>query len=305
MKVDISIIVPVYNGEDCISETLNSLVTQTFKNFEVIIVNDGSIDNTHEIVSNFCSKDDRFKFFNKENGGVASARNFGLTKSKGKFIIHHDAGDTRPPDSLEILYKRIIETNSDIVFGDYLVANEKLANRVSQSFSGNYMDFIQGVLNDKYHAGLWNKLIKSELYRGIQFEEDVNYMEDMLLLVKMMSNNPKISYIPEIVYHYVQSGTSLTNNFTKKTLNQTKEVVNLIEEEFANKQYTLDLTTLKLNYKLKAIISSLSINHKTEFPEVNSLIFSNKYLAIKYKVLLFFESKGIRWISIFYNFIKK
>src|SRR5690606_34522472 len=106
----ISIVLPVYNGENSIINTLENLAQQSFQEIEVIVVNDGSTDNTQKLIEDFCKKDSRFKLINQANQGVASARNKGVENCNGEYIIHHDSDDTRPLDSLEKLYSKAIET---------------------------------------------------------------------------------------------------------------------------------------------------------------------------------------------------
>ena len=110
----ISIIIPVYNVEIYIEQCLDSIKKQSYQNFEVIIVNDGSQDNTESICKKIAQSDARFKYFSKENGGVSSARNFGLDNANGHYITFIDGDDWVDPNHLEILIKSITENNSDI-----------------------------------------------------------------------------------------------------------------------------------------------------------------------------------------------
>lgn len=115
----ISVIIPVYNAEKYLEQCLNSIKNQTYKNFEVIIVNDGSKDNTDSICKKFAQSDSRFRYFSKENGGVSSARNFGLDNANGHYITFIDGDDWVEHNHLEILIKSITENNSDIAICSY------------------------------------------------------------------------------------------------------------------------------------------------------------------------------------------
>jgi len=300
----ISIVLPVFNGEKTIEQALECLGNQTFKNLEIIIVNDGSTDNTQEIVEKFTNRDPRFILINKENEGVASARNKGVEVASGEYIIHHDADDSRPTDSLEKLYKKAQEIDADIVMGDYAVINGDKSQRINQKFDGDSEDLIQGLLDGKYHAGLWNKLIKSDLSKSIAFEEGINYMEDKLLLIRMLLHRPKIAYQEVIAYHYVQTPDSITNKLSVNSLVSMKKVIKRIENEFSERKLKYDLTKPKLSYKLAAILNDITIDHKSEFSEVNPSILTLENYPLRYKLLLFFEVKGISVFSKIYNKIK-
>lgn len=110
----VSVIVPVYNGEKYIKKCLNDLMNQTYKNYEVIIIDDGSTDNTSEICKLICKKDSRFKYFYQKNSGVSAARNLGLDVLQGEYIVFVDSDDTISVHLLEYLYKGVKEFNATI-----------------------------------------------------------------------------------------------------------------------------------------------------------------------------------------------
>src|SRR5690625_2734220 len=151
MKPKISIILPVYNGEKTLEKVLNQLSTQTFSDFEVIIINDGSTDQTSEIALKHSKKDSRFQLYNQTNAGVAAARCKGVKKAIGKYIIHHDVDDCMPVKALELLLKKITEENADIVIGDYKLINKNGTSIIKQNFKGNASEFTQALLDGKYH----------------------------------------------------------------------------------------------------------------------------------------------------------
>ena len=111
----ISVVIPAYNAEQFLDETLESVLSQTYENWECIIVNDGSTDKTESIAKKWCKKDSRFRLTNKENGGLSSARNWGIKESKAEYIAFLDADDILTPDSLEVRINVLIEQNVDLV----------------------------------------------------------------------------------------------------------------------------------------------------------------------------------------------
>ena len=111
----ISVVIPAYNAEQFLDETLESVLSQTYENWECIIVNDGSTDNTESVAKKWCERDSRFRLTNKENGGLSSARNWGIKESKAEYIAFLDADDILTPDSLEVRINTLIEQNVDLV----------------------------------------------------------------------------------------------------------------------------------------------------------------------------------------------
>ena len=115
----ISIVVPIYNVEKYLRQCLDSILDQTYEHFECLLINDGSPDNSADICKEYVDKDARFHYFEKENGGLASARNFGIKYSKGKYITFIDSDDWVESDYLEVLYSKIKEYNTDFVISSY------------------------------------------------------------------------------------------------------------------------------------------------------------------------------------------
>ncbi|MGO3184232.1 MAG: glycosyltransferase family 2 protein [Aequorivita sp.] len=297
----ISIILPVYNGEGLLQETLAQIAKQRFKDFDVIIINDGSTDATEKITVAFCENDSRFKVFHQPNAGVASARDKGLKMASGEYIIHHDVDDYMPLDALKNLYEAIVQNNADIAIGDYKVVRGKTSNAVKQSFQGNSDDLIQGLLDGKFHGALWNKLIKRSLYEGVQFEEGINYMEDKLILIRILFKNPKLTYVPHVVYHYIMDENSLSNNLSDDSFQMIKKVIEHLENDFKVRNLNFELTKIKLGYRLGAILRDKKLNHKEVFKEVNNQILRTKNLKVQHKYLLFFESLGVTFFSKIYR----
>jgi glycosyltransferase involved in cell wall biosynthesis len=304
MGIDISVIMPIYNGNKWVSNTLKNLSKQTFQNFEVIIINDGSTDNTQSIVEEFCEVNPNFRLYNKPNGGVASARNMGLEKARGEYIIHHDVDDGMPTDALDSLFKCAVINHSDIVIGDYAVWSFKIKKRINQSFNCDSLSFIQGLLNNRYHGSLCNKLIKSEVYRGVSFEENIDHMEDKLLLIRLLLKRPSIRYLPKVVYYYYADRGG-SGNEPDKALQSYKRIIELLQKDFCDNGLVFDLNWQKIGYKKFAILNNQEINHKQVFKEVNDKIFKLENLPIVHRFLLYFELNGIHFFSNIYTSIRQ
>lgn len=298
----ISIITPIYNAEIYLVQSLESIINQSYPNTEIVLVNDGSTDSSQAICEEYTHKYGNIKLINQFNGGVASARNTGLKHSTGKFIIHVDSDDIILPNALEELYKSIVDNDAEIAVGNYIVRQNNSDIVITQSPCNSADEFLFGMLSGKYHAGLWNKLIDKKLYNGVEFINGINYMEDKLLLTKILLKYPKIIFIDKTVYIYRQNENSISNLLSHDSLESsyvvTKELCKLLMG-IDNNSHVMNYLGLK--HRLLVLLNTNnSIN--SIFKETDKNIFNNPYLSSKYKLLVWFETKNI---SFFTNLYKK
>lgn len=217
----ISIIMPVYNAEKSLNKSINSILTQSMKDWELLLINDGSTDSSPNLCDYFKSKDSRIKVFHKKNEGVSTARQIGINNASGKYSIHVDADDWTESTMLEELYNKAIKENADIVIADYFINSDKkqiFCKQEPVSLQSN--DVLSDILNNKLFGALWNKLIKTDLYKkyNAQFFHGINYCEDVLIWAQLLQySNLRISYYPKAFYHYYINPTSITHNFTRNT----------------------------------------------------------------------------------------
>ena len=231
----ISIIIPVYNAENYLEQCLNSIKNQTYKNFEVIIVNDGSKDNTEVICKRFSEDDSRFRYFTKSNGGVSSARNFGLDNANGHYITFIDGDDWVEHNHLEILIKSITENNSDIAICSY----KEFDNNIDTYYTIVYTKQEKNLLNfEKMNRDdfliifpklmsinvCFNnavaKLFRKELVNNLRFDTSIKYGEDLDFYFSLYLNVESISYVDELTYVYRIHGDSTTSNFNQEYAEQ-------------------------------------------------------------------------------------
>ena len=162
MSPKVSIIVPVYKAEKYLHRCVDSIIAQTFKDWELLLVDDGSPDNSGKLCDEYAQKDNRIKVFHKENGGVSSARQMGLDNATGEYTIHADPDDWVEPTMLEELYAKAIEDNADMVICDYF--NEYTDRQVyTPSKYVGYLDsdyVFRQILSTRMAAAVWNKLIR-------------------------------------------------------------------------------------------------------------------------------------------------
>lgn len=209
----VSIIVPAYNAEQYIAETIRSVIDQTFQAWELIIVNDGSTDKTAEII---CSFDDgRIRLLEQENGGVSSARNRGLDEAKGKYITFLDADDIFPPHSLQarVMYMED-HPDIDIVDGKVEIKDPALSKTI-RSYQPSYMGKLLPrlvMLDDTVFFGVCY-LFKRELLGTIRFKMHMSHCEDILFYLEL-SNAHSVNYgfVDETVYWYRSGHSSAMQN---------------------------------------------------------------------------------------------
>ena len=212
-KALISIIVPIYNVENYLRQCLDSIVSQTYQNFECLLINDGSPDNSADICREYVEKDSRFKYFEKENGGVSSARNLGIERSGGAYITFIDSDDWVDSDYLEVLYNALIDENADISVSTYKRFHMGDNCWYLHSFQRGYEKrvFTNQELIDEFIAldnfdfsyrYVCGKLVRRYLLDKIAFNEMTTLGEDMELWLKLYLISNKIVYVNRDSYIY-------------------------------------------------------------------------------------------------------
>lgn len=207
MPPSISVIIPVYNAEKFLEHCLDTLLAQTFKDFEIILVDDGSRDLSPRICDAYAHKDARVRVHHKENGGVSSARQTGLQLASGNYIIQVDADDWVASNYLEALYKEAIRKNADITVCDYMeVYPDKQVYKEQKPTSTSADDFVLDLCT-RLHGSCANKLIRSSIIRvnDISFPEGINLREDKLFNIHVALNSAIVSYIASALYFYRRS----------------------------------------------------------------------------------------------------
>ena len=209
----ISIIVPIYNVENYLRQCLDSILNQTYQNFECLLINDGSPDNSADICREYVSKDSRFRYFEKENGGVSSARNLGIEHSKGEYITFIDSDDWVDSDYLEVLYNSLVDERADIAISTYKQFNMDDNCYYVHSYQRGYEKRIfekyqlieeLPVLEryDQSYGLTFGKIISKKALGIIRFNEYTTLCEDMEFWYKLYLVSNKIIYINKDTYNY-------------------------------------------------------------------------------------------------------
>ena len=220
----ISIIIPVYNVAKYLPNCLKSISVQTFIDFEVLLIDDGSTDKSGEICDNYCKIDNRFKVYHKQNGGVSSARNYALDKITGEWVYFCDADDLLYEDTLQTLLVEVGD-NIDCTMGGYISMTENgdilMKNEIIETTVMSIEDALIDFYNPKYtlfNVYIWNRLFKRSIIQkyNLQFREDLFIKEDGLFLVQYLCRcKGLLVYNTKPVYKYIKHSSSVMNSSLK------------------------------------------------------------------------------------------
>lgn len=288
----ISVVVPVYNASEFLARCLESILTQTFTDWQLILVDDGSRDNSLHIMQEYAEKDSRIKVFHKANEGVSIARQYGLDRVDTPYFIFCDADDYVECDYLEKLYNAIEKENSDLAICAYWEEysdHQVLMYTPKSSMAG----LIHNFLNDKVWGVTWNKLYKTSVVRehNIRFIPHLQMWEDLAFTIDYCLDAHSVSFVHKPLYHYIQTSmSSITKNedLAKKLDRVTaiRHFEKSIESKGIWREFQNSLLTIKFHVAYIAvdnIVTNERIKYfKSAFPE----IFKSSYLFKKHPVVI-------------------
>ena len=296
----ISVIVPAYNAEKTIKKCINSILNQTYNDLEVIVINDGSVDDTEKVVKTLQEQDCRVKLITIPNGGVSHARNVGIDNASGDYITFVDSDDYIDIGMYECLINIIRKYNVKIAHCSYKNVDEKeniisVVGDTGNITELNHDEAMSCLLSGRLFAGgLWNKIYASELFSSIRLDENIKYNEDVLANFYLFDRVEKSVFVDRAFYNYVACETSSTHSgnsliHSEQSLFVSKEMQFLSRgrsyEQYAKNRVAMSLLSLYRSY-----IFAKQIN-KQEKKEVMSEILVYKsqgfYSSTKEKVLLF------------------
>lgn len=247
----ISVIVPIYKVENFLKKCVDSIINQTYKNLEIILVDDGSPDNCPQICDEYARQDSRIKVIHKENGGLSDARNAGMKIANGEYVAFIDSDDYISGDFIETLYNAMKAENSDIVECDVVRFEDGTTPSViNDNCEINSFSTEKGlsllISEDKFHQHVWNKLYKSVLALKIPFAKG-KLNEDEFWTYQVFGQAERVTKINKSMYFYLQrSGSIMGNTFSMRRLDALEakaERQKYIEKNFPNlsKQAKIDL----------------------------------------------------------------
>lgn len=252
----ISVIVPVYNAEKYLKRCIESILSQTFIDFELLLIDDGSTDSSGEICNEYAQADDRIRVFHKTNEGVSSARQFGCDVAIGEYSIHVDSDDYIEPSTLGDMITEAKRRNTDVVVCDFYInySHGKIKYK-KQLVSDKSKELLIDILTSRTFGALWNKLIRHSLYRiyGVQFVKGINYCEDVLVLCQLLKHNLSVGYLPKGGYHYCfENSDSITRNYTLETFKARIEFAMHLGNVLPEPEYVKAIEIAALYVKLEA-----------------------------------------------------
>ncbi len=248
----ISVIVPVFNSENYLKNCIESVLNQTLSNWELLLINDGSTDSSLDICNEYSRKNSRIKVASKIQGGVSSARNFGIDISNGQYIMFLDSDDTLVDNCLEILYNEMKRSNCDIISG---TSNNRILGN-DCCLEGE--ESIKATLKDNpFTYSAWAKLYSRKIIGDTRFCESFRVNEDSFFVFEILCKKPSFKCINKSVYNYNQTPNSISRSkFTEKyfdILNVSKKKYEIIEKNYPQ------LLPLAENMRLKSYMNILKI----------------------------------------------
>lgn len=300
---EVSIVVPVYNAEATLNKCLESIRQQDFKNFEALLIDDGSTDGSGKICEGYVQRDERFKYFHKSNGGVSSARQLGLEQAQGKYLIFVDSDDWVEVAFLDKLHSQAEKTGADIVYCDFSEDFTECVKVIKQGAEIVPIDCMRRLLTGQLHGSLCNKLVKRKIYidNDVSFPIGSNIYEDLYVCLLLFMHSKIISTVQECLYHYQIQEISLSRVRTEKQMItkivEAKANVDLIDaalEKFGYKETLFhELNVRKafiLNYQydlLRVVFNGFC----TTYPEASGirLSFVSFRTRLLQKILLFLQ----------------
>lgn len=253
--IKFSIVVPCYKVERFLPKCIESLCSQTMREIEIILVDDGSPDNSGKICDEWANKDKRIKVIHKSNGGVSAARNDGLALAQGEYIIFCDSDDWMASDALESLYVKAKETDADIVIGDVaqVFGNiEKIVHFYDKEFVTSDKEYIDELIKTNFcrkycpnpyngkpafgYGGPWNKAVRRAFLIDNQVKFDVRVkgiFDDIIYTAYILAKAKKIAYIQKNIYYYRILSNSITHSYKSNLLEINDAIFNSWNEFIA------------------------------------------------------------------------
>ena len=288
----VSVIIPVYNTAPYLQRCLESVCNQTLKNIEIICVNDGSTDNSKEILQQYKDKDNRICVITQEHKGIAAARNVGLQCVTGQYIGFVDSDDWIEPDMFELAYTTAQREHVDIVAWGYsldLVTGQKAIKNEKQKGLNDIEVFLCTILSEgAYRDFLWNKLFSKQfiLEKKLRFDETLAVMEDRYFVFEAALAGGKLFYIPEIKYHYrrdMGSSYRLTDKsdgmfiVSRRLVEKLEKTEHIIAKIYAKAWCNYSIGALYLYYALQGREKEM------RFYDARRKCYVREYLQVHYK----------------------
>lgn len=235
--IEVSVVLPIYNRGNVVSKVLKTLESQSFKSFELIIVDDGSSDDTKLVCDEFCIRNENWNLFSISHVGVSKAREFGIKKARGKYISFVDSDDFLEVDFLKILHENVKDVdvsmcNYRVSYGKTFCTKNFLFHRAGK-FEGD--GIIKSLVSDiSVKSFLCNKMFKKELFDDV-FIPKISCCEDKIMCVQLLFNSKKIRITQEVLYNYYKNSSSLTWKTNEEIMNNSIYASEFIKDFLCSK----------------------------------------------------------------------
>lgn len=303
MKPVLSIIVPAFNVENYIEECITSILKQSFTNFELLLIDDGSTDNSGKICDEYALKDNRVRVFHGANRGVSFSRNLGIANSKGELIMYVDGDDFIADSMCEKLVGAIEESDADIAFCDYQFAlDDHVEPSKSYDWHQQGIEGLKEYIEDVWTT-VWGNVHRKSLYdNDISSPEGVRYCEDFHLMVRLCSNARKVAKVAEPLYSYRQRTDSMVHNISLAAQKDERWVYQDIIEYlqhigvYTHLEKQMCWRTLKAAQEL-----ALSTDRFNDFlaynPDKAKYILSCPYIGVKLKIIMWLLTHNMKHLA--------
>ena len=288
LQPQVSVIIPCYNHGKYLNDALNSVINQSYPSWECIVVNDGSSDNTEELSLQWTKKDSRIKYFFKPNGGLSSARNFGLSKAGGEFIQFLDADDIIAMEKFEKSFNTLSSAKGIIVVSNFTMLDEPSGKILPAYCDLSKIDFSFSTIltgwDDLFTIPIHCALFPAFFFQKVNFDETLKAKEDWMMWLSVFKEyNPKVIYINEALAVYRGSLQSMSNH-TISMYENTARAFDIIFKKLIGKDEA-EIFFKKVNefWKKEALFQ------KNEIDLMNNA----KYFQVRKKILNFFSGMGI------------
>ena len=290
----VSVIIPVYNEKQYLSETLESVINQTYKNLEIVVVDDGSDDGSEKISDEYAIKDNRIRVIHKKNEGLSAARNAGLDNIKGEYVTFIDSDDIYHPDMIKKMLEAIILKDADCVICQYIFLKEKQninfkkisAKKKNKEKLYSREEALKAISERKINIYAWNKFYKRKLFENIRYPIGQNY-EDRSVIFNIIDKTKKIFILSDVLVLYRRHSNSITSTICLKNIQDFYKAYDSYDK-FIEKNIPEIFTKNDLikshKHKFKALISYYANTIYQNIPDKKNI---QKFLKEKIKELNF------------------
>ncbi|MBQ8805587.1 MAG: glycosyltransferase [Bacteroidaceae bacterium] len=319
----ISIIIPVYNVEKYLNRCMESVVNQTLKNIEIILIDDGSPDNSPQLCDEWGRKDSRIKVVHKVNEGLGLARNTGMEVATGKYIAFIDSDDYVEPKMYEKLYTKAISNNADIVYCGYKLGlddgtftdksdfNEEKTFENKNDIENLSINYFYPQNGHLMMMSVWHSIYKREIIKTKFFSERIVVSEDLHFQISAILNSKKIIYIPDSLYYYCYNKDSLSHSFSINKFYNIQNLISLLLSIYPNKKkyvykyfFNFTLNIIRLLHGNKTLKTYEKINHLKNiykvaiWREVKRETNNNMYIK-HHKIVFMILGHNLFWLFYF------